>query len=102
MKAFAKAFALVLCAGALALPPTAFAGDGERGWRGDHRRDWRDHDRGRHHGHWKHHRHGDHEVVYIRERAPVYRERVVEYYPVLRAYPQPAVVISLPPVIIPF
>ncbi len=98
-----KTFVALATLAVLALPLQSFAHDDDHGrWgRDDERREWRHDDRGNHWGHRRHRGH-EREVIYLRSYEPVYRERIIERAPRVYQYPQPAVVISLPPVVIPF
>lgn len=101
MKALVRLSFAALAAAMVALPGTASAHGGGK-WKDDfrdrfERREFRDEHRHRHHvppGHWSKHRH--HRDVVIRERViyePVYAPAPA---------PEPAVVINLPPIVIPF
>lgn len=105
MKTLSKLALGLLCAAATLLPLQAMADDRDHDrwdkrerheWRHD-RHEWRHdrHDRGRHLGHWKHHRY-EREVFYVREPVPVYGG------PVIYGPSRPAVIIHVPPVVIPF
>lgn len=99
------ALAAALGLGVAALPLTAAAHGGDRGWDRHDRWEHRWDDRG-HRDHWKH-RH--HERRIIRERVIVERPRYYEQRIYSEPYPAygygysygPAVTISVPPIVIP-